>query len=113
MGLDGLDPPGRGSEHEGLPHTALEDELLVELAEPRALIAQIDGVLAGIRDRPAAGDREPGTAGQGVQAVVDPVPAHPGPEVAEGLGGEPSRDHSQHAVEGGRGQAGVRISAAD
>ena len=83
MGLDGVDPPGRVAQHEGLAHPALEDELLVELAEPRAAVAQVHRVLAGVGDRPAADQGEVRRAGQGGQPVVDPVPGDPGAQVAE------------------------------
>ena len=42
MRLDGLDPPGGVAQHEGLAHPPLEDELLVQLAEPRAAVAEVD-----------------------------------------------------------------------
>ena len=83
--LDGVDPPGRVAQHEGLAHPPLEDEFLVELAEPRAAVAQVDRVLARVGDRPAAdqgagvpcragrpggygsGPRPPGRGGRGTQ----------------------------------------------
>ena len=77
MGLDGLDPPGRIAQHERLADSPLVDELLVELAQPRAPLAQIHRELAGVGDRPAADQGKLGRAGQRGQPVVNPVPGDP------------------------------------
>ena len=99
MRLDRVDPPGRVAQHEGLADPPLEDELLVELAEPRAAVAQVDRELAGVGDRPAADQGQLGRPGQGGQPVVDPVPGDPGAQVAESRAGEPARDQPQDALE--------------
>ena len=61
-----------------------------------------------VHPRPAA--TTPGRAG--VQTVVDPIPAHPRPEIAECLGREPARNHLEHTFERSGGQVAVGISGA-
>src|SRR5204862_1226498 len=90
--LDRLDPPGRRPQDEGIPDALLVDELLVELAESRAVLAEVDRVLPGVGDGAAAGHGEAGAARERMQAIVNPVRANARTEVAKGLGREPARD---------------------
>src|SRR5262249_28333795 len=85
VGVDRFDPPGRGTEHERFSHPAFEDELLIELAKPRSVIAEIHRILAGVRDSATSDERQASRARQRVQMVVHAVPAHSGPKVSETL----------------------------
>ena len=85
---------------------AFEDELLVELAEAGAAVAQVDGELAGIGYGAAASDCERGCAGEGFEPVTDAVPTDPGAEVAEGFDFETAGDQFEHGLEGG-GESGA------
>ena len=90
MRLDRVDPPGRIAEDEGLADPPLEDEFLVQLAQPRSAVPEVDRELARVGDRPAADEREMGRPGQRGQPVVDRVPRHPGAKVAKpGVGNRP------------------------
>ncbi len=114
MRLDRLDPPGGGAQHERLADPPLEDELLVELAEPRPALAEIDrdtGPCRGSSRRrpgPAAPSRAGGAGGCG-----------PGPSVTRArrsrnvsVGNRPETS-LQDALERLGGQVAVRIRAAD
>src|SRR3954468_20234357 len=54
VGLDRLDPPGVIPQREGLADPPFEHELLVELAEAGALLAEEDGIMPEVGDRPTA-----------------------------------------------------------
>ena len=112
VGLDRLDPPGRGAEDERLADPALEDELLVQLPQPRPVLAEVTWDTGRCRgsSRRRSGPASP-SPGRGVEPVPDPVPAHPGLEVAEGRDREPAGDHLQDPFERLRGRevaVGVR-----
>ncbi len=51
--------------------------------------------------------------GRGLQAVADPVPAHPGLEVAERRGREPARDQLQDALERLGREVAIGVGPAD
>src|SRR5207248_5640244 len=61
-------------EQEGVADPALVDELLVQLADADAA-GGVSGVLAGIGDRTAVDQGHLLAAGQGVQPIVNAVPA--------------------------------------
>ena len=111
--LDRLDPPGRRPQHERLADPPLQDKLLVQLAEPGTILAEEEGILAGVGDRPAAGQGQSGRAGQGAQAVPDPIPAHPGLEVPESRCRESARDQLQDALERLGREVAIRVGPTD
>ena len=113
MDVDGLDSPCVVAQCERLADPALEDELLIELAQAGAVVPQVDGILARVGNGAAADKRQPGRAGQRGQAVVNPVPGDPRAEVAHRSGREPARDQAEHLLEGLGRKVGIRIGAAD
>ena len=74
VGLDPLQPPGVGAQQERVADAALVDELLVQLADADAA-GGVGGILPGVGDGAAADQGQLLAAGQGLQAVVDAVPA--------------------------------------
>ncbi len=113
MGLDGVDPPGVVAQCEGLADPPLEDELLVELAQPRTLRTEVDRELPGIGNRAAADQGQPRRTGQGRQPVVNAIPGDPRAQIAQRAGREPPRDQAEHALEDLGRQIVKRIGTAD
>ena len=113
---DLLDPPRRGAEHERLADAALEDHLLVELADARRARAgaeQEDAVQPAIGNRPAVGDRHAlGAFARGDRAG-DAVPGDARPQLGELVGRIAPRQHVEHAVEHRAAELGERRGAPD
>ncbi len=104
VGTDLLDPPGRGSEQEGLPHPRLVDHLLVELAHASASAAgvvagQEDPEEAAIGDRAAAGDGHDPRVVAADDLIGQAVPDDAWLEVGELVRGVPARQHVEHALQ--------------
>jgi len=113
---DVLDPPGRGPEHERLPHPRLEDHLFVELADAalaRDGSEEKDPVQPAVGDGAAVDDGHAPGAFAGGHPVLDAVPRQPGLELREVVGEVAAREHVEHALEHRAGEPGEGRRAAD
>ena len=110
---DLLDPPGRRAEQERVAGPRLVDHLLVELADPRALGAEVDGVQPAVRNRAAAGQRDDARPTPRRDAVGRPVPRQARRQVGHLVGGISPAQHVEHRVERGAGEIAVAVGAAD
>ncbi len=113
---DLLDPPRRGAEHERFADAALEDHLLVELADARGARAgaeQEDAVQAAIGNRAAVGDRHALGAFARDDGAGDAVPGDARAQLGELVGRIAARQHVEHAFEHRAAQLGERRRAAD
>ena len=99
---DVLDAPGRGAEQEGLADAALEDHLLVELADaggPRRRAGEEDAVEAAIGDGAAVGDGDALGALAADDRVAHAIPGDARPQLGELVGRVAAGQHVEHALE--------------
>ena len=113
---DVLDPPRGRAESEDVADPRLVDHLLVQLAHPGTAATggrlvgpgQEDAEQATVRDRPAAGHREPLSAGAPGDRTGHPVPDHSGPQLGELVRRVAPGQHVQHRLVRRPRQPGVR-----
>ena len=95
MSLDRVDPPGVVAQRERLADPPFEDELLVELTQPRTIRTQENRVLTGIGYCSAAHQRKLRRTGQGGQTIVNAIPGDPRAKIArEPVGNRPETRQS-------------------
>ncbi len=104
------DPPARGPEDEDLARPALEDHLLVELADPPAapLALEEDAVEPPVGDRAGVLHDEPLRALARLHDPAQAVPDEPRAQLRELVRGVAAGEHVEHALELGPGQGRVR-----
>ena len=106
---DVLDAPRRRAQGDDVADPRLVDHLLVELPDARCALAdEEDAEQSAVRDRAAAGDGESLGAGPAAELAAVAVPHEAGPELGELVRRVPAREHVEHRVEDGVGQAGER-----
>ena len=93
-----LDAPDPGAEGEGVPHRALPDELLVQLAQAGAVLGP-QVVVAAVRDRAAGHVDEPSAAPAGAHRALHPVHGQARRELADPAVGVAAGEHLEHQVE--------------
>ena len=98
---DLLDAPRRGAEGERLADLALEDHLLVELADADRPIGarEEDTVETAIGNRAGVGDRDPLGAFAAGDRAVHAIPGDARPQLREFVGRVASRQHVEDAFE--------------
>ena len=109
--LDALDAPGGGAELEGVADARLVHELLVQLAEARA-VRQVHRVEPAVGDRAAGDRRHQARAARGREVVGDAVPDHARVELRRDVRRVLAGEHGERLVEGGARQRVVRVGAA-
>ncbi len=113
---DLLDAPRRGAEHERLAGAALEDHLLVELADARRAgpgADEEDAEQAAVRNGAAVGNRHALGAFARADLAGDAVPGDARTELGEFIGGIAPRQHVEHPFEHGAAQLRERRRPAD
>jgi hypothetical protein len=108
---DVVDAPGGGAEQEGLADAALEDHLLVELADAGA-VGEEDAEQAPVGDGAGVGDRQALGAGAAADGAVDAVPDDAGAQLAELVGGVAAGEQVEGGVEDVVGEVGEGGGAA-
>ena len=102
---DVLDPPARRAEGEDVADPRLVHHLLVELADPRALLAdEEDAEQAAVGDGAAAGDRKPLRARPSGQGAGHAVPDQARPQLGELVAGVATGEHVEGGLEHRVGQ---------
>jgi len=112
---DLLDPPRRGSQHEGLADVRFEHHLFVQLAHPRGSLRRAreeDAVQTPIGDRSGVGNRHPRRALPRGQPPGQAIPRHARPQFREVVRRVPARQHVEHALERRARQGRVGSGAA-
>jgi len=114
--LDRHDAPDVRAEQEGVARPRLEDKLLIQRADARLPVSEVDIICAGVGDGAGVVERQQPRAGQRRQPVVDAVPrdARAQRRVADAADAlEAARQHRQHGFPCARGQVCVRICLPD
>ena len=111
-GLNTLDTPGSGSEQEDIPGQALDGEIFIQRADYFFFRLSDDGIVGGLRDRSAGGDRCESSATAASNSSVHLI-AMQVSSAAAALGGDAVGQHGDDRVELAALQVAVRISAAE
>ena len=98
-GRDVGDPPRGGPKHEDLTGPHLVDHFLVELADLLAVVQQVDGEEASVRDGATTDHRQPLRARPAPDLAFEPVPDDPRPELGELIGGVATAQHVERRLE--------------
>ena len=105
--------PGRGPEDEVFARPRLVDHLLVELADPAAVLQEVHRVEPAVGDGAAARHRQPLRPGPPPHRAVDAVPDDPRPQLGELIRGVATAQHVQHRVERTPSEIPKGVGAAD
>ena len=104
--VDVLDAPRRAAEGDDVAHLPLVDELLLQLAQARA-VGEHQAVVAAVGDGAAGGDGQHARAGQGRHPIGCALPGDLGRQPPGHVGGVAPGEQVEHRVEGLPAEAGV------
>ena len=107
------DAPGGRAQQERLADARLVHHLLVQLADARAVRAQVHGVKAAVGDGAAAEDRHQPRVAPGRQPIRGAVPGQPRPQIRELVRRVAARQHVQRRRQHVARERRVRVGALD
>ena len=107
------DPPGGGPKHKGFTRPHLVDHLFVQLADALAVVEQVDGEQATVRDGPATHDRQALGAGAATDCSFEAVPDDARAQLGEFIGRITAAQHVECRLQGARPQIAEGIGAMD